>query len=152
MPAKAVVGHFSKNDFFSVLPPGFYIFIIFYFSWGFYHNPGTSQQSLFALINTLATEINSLFSPLLLLIIFASYIFGSISRALPVSWIEQTFPLFRKKFPYFTFSRCEFPCPKHPKDAGPPCNYHFPYPDKLNVTVQAASANSRCPGRRDGAS
>lgn len=133
MPDKTIIGHFSKGEFFSVLPPGFYIFLIFCFCWMFYHHPDTSQKSLLTIIDSLRDEqLKSLFFPLLLFILFASYIFGSISRALPVSRIEQTFPLCQNKFPYFTFSRCEFPYPLH---AVPPFHCHFPYPDKLSDAV-----------------
>jgi hypothetical protein len=99
MPTKTVVGHFSKSEFFSVLPPGFYIFMVIYSCYIVKCNVHSSHQSLFNIIISLAQKINSNFT-LLLFILFASYLLGSISRALPVRWAEHSFPRFHCKFPY----------------------------------------------------
>jgi len=107
MPAKTIVGHFSKSEFLSVLPPGFYIFMVIYSCYIVDFSVDPSQQSLFTIIALLADQIN-LQLTLLLFILFASYLLGSICRALPVRWAEHTIPFF---------------------------HCHFPYPDKLNKVL-----------------
>jgi len=96
---KDFLGQFSKSDFFSVLPAGFYIFIVIYSCLTLDFVGTTSPASLFDIFDSLATLMYQQ-PAYIIFILFASYMLGSIFRALPVRWAEKTIPPFSADFPY----------------------------------------------------
>jgi hypothetical protein len=99
---KDVLSQFSKSEFFSVLPPGFYIFVIIYSCLVLDLGGTTSPKSLFDVFDLLANLIYQQ-PAYIIFILFASYMLGSIFRALPVRWAEKSIPPFNVGFPYSNF-------------------------------------------------
>lgn len=99
MPSKQIVGQFTRSEFFSVLPTGFYVFMLIY-SFVIVVSPmGKSLEDLWGVVSLLATQLQN--QPVLLIfLLFACYLLGSIFRALPVRWAEKTIPPFKTEFPY----------------------------------------------------
>lgn len=98
---KNIIGQFSKSDFFSVLPPGFYIFLVTYscVALNFIETQAEPKLTILTVFELLFTQIHK--QPIILIfILFACYMLGSIFRALPVYWAEKTIPPFCANFPY----------------------------------------------------
>ena len=99
MPARTIVVQFSKSEFFSVLPPGFYTFMVVYSCYAVSVPQNVRPSTLWMILHTLSTEIHG--NPVLLIfVLFACYLFGSILRTLPVSWAEMTVRPRNPRFPY----------------------------------------------------
>jgi hypothetical protein len=99
MPAQNIIGKFGKGEIFTVLPPGFYTFIVVYSCYTVTGLPKNELTSLWMIIHKLSTDIQN--NPiLLLLILFGSYLFGSIIRTVPVFLAEKTIPPHSANFPY----------------------------------------------------
>ena len=94
-----ILNKFSKGEFFSVLPPGFYIFIVVYSSVMTNLGDSTKDKTLWDIFELLAKQVHQ--QPIFIIfILFACYMLGSIFRALPVWWAERSIPPFHSKFPY----------------------------------------------------
>lgn len=94
-----ILNKFSKGEFFSVLPPGFYIFIVVYSCAYIDFTTSTKNSTLWDNLVLLARQLKD--QPVFLIfVLFASYMLGSIFRALPVSWAERTIPPYTSRFPY----------------------------------------------------
>lgn len=99
MPARTIVGQFSKSEFFSVLPPGFYTFIVVFSCYAVSAPQGARPSTLWMIFDALSAKIYS--NPVLLIfVLFACYLFGSIFRTLPVYWAEMTVRFRNPNFPY----------------------------------------------------
>lgn len=87
----------GKVDFFAVLPAGFYIFLVIYLV---FLNDGNSEPTnIWEQIKSLAKDMKE--NPILVLfILFASYLLGSIIRTIPVDWADSIVPPYKSKFPY----------------------------------------------------
>ncbi|HHM06263.1 MAG TPA: hypothetical protein ENJ19_11080 [Gammaproteobacteria bacterium] len=100
---KAALGKIGKIDFFAVLPSGTYILLSFYI----FVIAGTDSQmqggaSLWAAFIPLVDLTHSKPTTLLLML-FSSYLLGSVLRALPVSFSEKAVNMFfsdKEPFPY----------------------------------------------------
>jgi hypothetical protein len=96
---KSFLGQFSRSDFFAVLPPGFYIFVVVYSCAALDFIESSKDRTIWKVIESLTDQIQQ--RPLFLIfILFACYMLGSIFRALPVYWAERSIPPFRADFPY----------------------------------------------------
>ena len=101
MPSQKIISQFSKNEFFSVVPTGFYIFIVIFSCVIVASPPSDTVESLWGVLSLLALHLQN--QPILLIfLLFACYLLGSIFRALPVRWAEKTIPPFEALFPYPT--------------------------------------------------
>lgn len=99
MPAGSLIGQFTKSDFLSVLPPGFYIFTTVYSCYVVNFQYFSPAESLWTIIDSLANQLRQ--QPVMLIfLLFACYLLGSVFRALPVYWVEKTIPPFHAGFPY----------------------------------------------------
>ena len=99
MPAQTLVGKFRTSDFFALLPPGFYIFIVTYSCFAVTSNDAAPPGSLGDIFVSLSDLLHE--KPVLVVfVLFSCYLFGSIFRALPVYWAERTVPPFTAQFPY----------------------------------------------------
>ena len=105
MPTESIINQFSKSDFFGVLPPGFYSFVAVY-SWYSVQfitkpsiEPKPSVESLWGILTKLSGAVQEK-PATLVFILFASYLIGSVFRAIPVYWAERLIPPFTKDFPY----------------------------------------------------
>lgn len=98
MTTRSLVGQFSKSDFFSVLPPGFYIFMVAFSCHEVMSPEESAPRTLSDVFDTLAGSVTQ-HPAVLIFILFACYLFGSIFRALPVFWAEKTIPPFTSDFP-----------------------------------------------------
>lgn len=98
--SQTLVGQFSKSEFFGVLPGGFYIFMTTYSCYvASSGREDLSLNSLWGIFIGLSGALRD--NPaLLIFLLFACYLFGSIFRALPVYWAEKTIPPFTADFPY----------------------------------------------------
>lgn len=98
MPSKKIVGQFTRSDLFSVLPTGFYVFMVVYSCVILESPTGNSLGTLWSVLSLLALRLQE--QPVLLIfLLFACYLLGSIFRALPVRWAENTIPPFTTQFP-----------------------------------------------------
>ncbi len=98
---KNILSQFSRGEFFSVLPPGFYIFLVTYSCAALDVIEKPQEQTVLKIFQTLANQIYK--QPVFLIfILFACYMLGSIFRALPVYWAEKSIPPFSTDFPYPT--------------------------------------------------
>lgn len=88
MAAKAALGKIGKVDFFACLPSGTYAFISLYLAFSMEIGVDTNGHSLWFEINKLI-ENTSQKPTSLLLIMFCSYLLGSVLRAIPVSFTER---------------------------------------------------------------
>lgn len=99
MSSKKIVNQFTRTEFFSVLPTGFYVFVVIYSCVIVESPPGKPMESLWSVLSLLALQLQK--QPILLIfLLFACYLLGSIFRALPVRWAENTIPPFKVLFPY----------------------------------------------------
>ena len=104
MPSQKIVSQFSRNEFFSVLPTGFYIFVVIFSCVTVAYLPSDTVESLWSVLSLLTLHLQN--QPILLIfLLFACYLLGSIFRALPVRWAEKTIPPFKALFPYPTVIR-----------------------------------------------
>ena len=85
-----------KLDYFSVFPAGFYVLLLVAI---LISNDGPNK-TLWEELRTLSVTIYE--NPMdLIIVLFASYLFGSIFRALPVEWADTlSRPFNNEKFPY----------------------------------------------------
>ncbi len=96
---KNILGQFSRGEFFSVLPPGFYIFLVTYSCTALELIENPQEQTTLKIFQTLSKQIFE--QPVFLIfILFACYMLGSIFRALPVYWAEKSVRPFSTDFPY----------------------------------------------------
>ena len=96
---KNILGQFSRGEFFSVLPPGFYIFIVTYSCVVLDLIEKPKEQTVLKIFQSLSNHIYQ--QPVFLIfILFACYMLGSVFRALPVDWAEKSIPPFSTDFPY----------------------------------------------------
>ena len=94
---KDILGQFSRSDFFAVLPPGFYIFVVIYSCMSLDFITPSNGVPILQVIETLANQIKE--QPIyLIFVLFSCYMLGSLCRALPVSWAERSFPPFKAGF------------------------------------------------------
>lgn len=97
MAADSLLNRINKMDFFAVLPTGFYSFIMI----GFWFVVQPDQKNIMKAISPIATTLKD--NPVyLVFLLFASYLFGSIIRALKVEWAERVYPPFTSRFPFPT--------------------------------------------------
>lgn len=96
---KNILGQFGRGEFFSVLPPGFYIFVVAYSCVASNFFDETKERTIWNVFESIASHIHQ--EPIFIVfILFACFILGSIFRALPVRWAERGIPPFRADFPY----------------------------------------------------
>lgn len=95
---KNFLGQFNRSDFFAVLPPGFYIFVVIYSCAALDFMAPSKELTILIIIEALTNQVQQ--QPIyLIFILFACYMLGSIFRALPVVWAERSIPPFRTSFP-----------------------------------------------------
>lgn len=99
MPANTIVGRVTRGEFFAVLAPGFFIFVVAYAAFNATGSATASPPSLWKVLEDLSSEVGK-YPALLVFIIFGAYLLGSILRALPVGYVERMIPPFRTKFPH----------------------------------------------------
>jgi hypothetical protein len=128
MPTGPIISQFNRSEFFATLPSGFYVFFILY---SFYEICINGTQLCFSqMVYKLASQTKD--QPVLLVfIIFACYLIGSIFRALPVQWIENSTIIF---VPIKNAIKAisDILNPKTEKEEVPRKFYKFPYPDILD--------------------
>jgi hypothetical protein len=95
MAANAAIGKIGKIDFFACLPSGTYVFLCIYLVL----NMGEDSYNLMSQIALLSKSTTTNPSSLLL-ILFCSYLLGSILRAIPVSFSEALIHRKKSEFPY----------------------------------------------------
>ncbi len=98
MSSQSILGRFSKSDFFSVLPPGFYIFIVSYTT----YSAATSEKADSTILSDILKLSNDIRTDpfLIVFVLFASYLLGSIIRAIPIRFLCRFTPPFHDDFPY----------------------------------------------------
>ncbi len=94
---KSFLSHFSRGDFFAVLPPGFYIFMVIYSSIYLHFADKNSNPSILDVITELEKHIQG--NPVsIIFIVFICYLLGSLFRAMPVNWAVRSIPPFKASF------------------------------------------------------
>ena len=93
-----ILGQFSRGEFFSVIPSGFYIFLVTYSCVAFDLIEKPKEQTVLKIFQSLSNHIYQ--QPVsLIFILFACYMLGSVFRTLPVYWAEKSIPPFSTDFP-----------------------------------------------------
>ena len=74
---KSFLGQFSRSDFFAVLPPGFYVFVVAYSCAALEFIESSKERTILKVIELLANHIQQ--QPIFFIfILFACYMLGSI--------------------------------------------------------------------------
>lgn len=104
MPMKTVVNRINVSDIASIIAPGFYLyFAVHIFYTAYYQFNGehalASANSFWDILFHFSTSLYEKPS-MLLFIFFASYLLGTVLRAIPVRFTESLIPPFHSRFPY----------------------------------------------------
>ncbi len=99
MPTGSTLTKIGKVDFFAVLPGGLYVLLVVILIVNTNSNALNNSHALWDQMSPIVTQIHD--QPItLLFMLFASYLLGSILRAMRVRWVEYMIPPFKKSFPY----------------------------------------------------
>jgi hypothetical protein len=95
MNTDSIFTKISKRDFFILLPPGFYIFMVANICFIATTEPQTLNELFWRLSDHVKKE-----PALLIFVLFACYLIGNIIRAIPVHLAERSIPPFANRFPF----------------------------------------------------
>ena len=98
MPFQTTIGRMTSVEFFAAMPPGLFSFLVFYacLASGL---EGKSPPSIWGYLMVLSDALKQS-PPMIFIVVFGAYLFGSIIRSMPVQWAESITSRGRSNFPY----------------------------------------------------
>lgn len=94
-----MIERLGRVEFFATLPAGFFLLLALVLAASPVVDPDGRSWSAWAVIHRIAVDEVEGHASLILLILFATYLLGSLVRSLPVSIVDRLTPPFRRGFP-----------------------------------------------------